>query len=293
MNNEATVVAADSLSIKDRKRVVDFVTGRAGIQLPESKQSLIESRLRKRQRLLGFSSLGEYVKHVFSDQQGSAEQVHLLDALTTNKTDFYREPNHFIFMRKHIQEQLHKAPYRYSTAPYSVWSAGCSSGEEAYTLAMELLELKRAHSHFHFRIFASDISVSCLQKAREGIYPMERIAPVNDTLRKRYLFKSKDVSRSLVAMSQQLKNCIRFEALNLLGTCFPVRESFDIIFCRNVMIYFDSAHRMEIIRRFNTCLKSHGLLIVGHSETLVGNTQNYRQLQPTIYQKINTNEITK
>jgi len=276
---------SDRLSEKDRRRVAEFVTHCSGIQLPDSKQSLIESRLRKRQRTLGFSSLSDYVRYVFTSREGCNERIHLLDALTTNKTDFYRESNHFEFLRHYLEHAIRNHRVWPSTEPFRVWSAGCSTGEEPYTLAIELSEFQYRFPQFNFDILATDISVSSLETAFNGIYTMERANPIPELLRKRYLYRSKERSRNLVAMSEQLRRCIHFAEFNLLSNNYAHLSCFDIIFCRNVMIYFSNQDRANITRRFHHRLKPEGMLIVGHSESLVGNQELYQRLQPTIYQK--------
>ena len=276
-------VQQDSLTERDHKRVARYIEQTAGIQLPESKRSLIEGRLRKRQRTRGMSSLRDYLNFVFDSAEGEEERVFLLDAITTNKTDFYREPDHFKILRRHIEQNL--APHRKQgwSRPLRLWSAGCSSGEEPYTLAMEMLEVQRQYSTFNFDILATDISVSCLTMAKNATYPHARIEPVSMELRRRYLLRSKDNSRDLVRIAPEVRRYVGFEEFNLLTDLYDFKHKFDVIFCRNVMIYFNNEDRGQICQRFSNALVEGGLLFIGHSESLMDRDTNFRQISPTVY----------
>ncbi|MCB1849767.1 MAG: protein-glutamate O-methyltransferase CheR [Gammaproteobacteria bacterium] len=277
---------ADPLSAKDHKRVARYIQQTAGIQLPASKRSLIEGRLRKRQRKLGYASLHEYIEMVLESEAGAAERLHLLDAITTNKTDFYREPDHFRFLREYILGEL--APLRAAgwERPLRIWSAGCSSGEEPYTIAMEMLEIRQDNPGFHFQVHATDISVSCLDTARRAIYPHARVEPVPLAVRRRYLLRSRDKTRDLVRMAPEVCEKVRFATFNLLTDSYDFEPRFDMIFCRNVMIYFNHSDRAQIAQRFAHSLQPRGVLFIGHSETLTGQTTFFQQLIPAVYQKI-------
>lgn len=273
----------DALSEKDRRRVAEFVQLHAGIQLPAAKHSLVESRLRKRQRKLGFRYLRDYIDHVLVGRQGERERVHFLDALTTNKTEFYRESDHFEFIRSDLNHELSLNPALYKSRPYRAWSAGCSSGEEPYTLAIELLEVQRQHPMFRFEILATDISLSCLSVARSAVYPHVRIEPIAMALRKRYLLRSRNQNADLVRMADDVRQSVRFEIFNLLTDSFESKRAINLIFCRNVMIYFNNQDRTSIINRFSQCLTPKGLFIVGHSETLGEGVYSFERIKPTIF----------
>jgi len=282
---KAIVIKQDALPETYRQKVELFISQNVGIQLPKNKHILIESRLRKRQRILKLASLVQYVDYALAPENSTAERLHLIDALTTNKTDFYREANHFAFLRDKIENKLSNNRVWTFSTPFRAWSAGCSSGEEPYTLAIELSEIKRKHPTFHFEIDATDISVSCLQKARDGIYPFERITPIPLPLRKRYLYKSKKPDKKLVAISDDLQKTVRFFTFNLLTSSYDKFNYYDVIFCRNVLIYFSLQDREKIVRNLTLSLKPGGLLIVGHSETLSGSSSPVSRLKPTIYQR--------
>lgn len=275
----------DNLSPRDHKRVSDFVDAMAGIQLPESKKSMIEGRLRKRQRMLGLDSLHAYIDHVLDSPEGAIEQPYLLDAITTNKTDFYREIGHFKFLHNYITDALVSSGRITTTQPFRIWSAGCSSGEEPYTLAFEMMEISQAFPDFRFEIYATDISISCLKTAATGIYPHEKIESMPLALRRKYLLRSKEKSKNLIRISPEVRQCVKFFEFNLLTGNYHFNHIYDVILCRNVMIYFSDEGRSTVIQGFHKTLAHNGLLILGHSESLANKTSIFTQLQPTIYCK--------
>lgn len=277
-----TALRFDPLTEKDRQRIARFVESNIGVQCPASKHSLVESRLRKRQKALGFSSLKHYIDFALEAQEGEQERIHLLDTLTTNKTDFYREIEHFHFLRRSLEARLAAS---HSRAAVRFWSAGCSTGQEPYTLAMEILEMQQRFSHFRAEILATDISVSCLQTAKRAIYPHETVEPVPLAVRKKYLLRSNKSGRDLVQMDAPVRKLVQFQTLNLLHDDFRKNGTFDYIFCRNVMIYFSNSDRESIIKRFAASLKPGGILFIGHSENLVGNKLEFSRVQPTVYQR--------
>ncbi len=276
-------VSVDPLSQRDHKRVAKFVEKTAGIQLPDSKRTLIEGRLRKRQRKTQFNSLRDYLDFVFDTPEGVAEQVHLIDAITTNKTDFYREATHFEFLREHIIRVLSPMRQQGWKRPLKIWSAGCSSGEEPYTLAIEMLELQRELPGFQFHIDATDISLSCLEKAQRAIYEHDKITPVPMALRKRYLMRGRDKSQGKVMIAPEVKQHVTFRIFNLLTDEYHFDAPYDVIFCRNVMIYFNNSDRHEISRCFAHSLNKDGLLFIGHSETMADKEVGFSQIIPTVY----------
>ena len=275
----------DPLSERDHKRVAEYIEQTAGIQLPLSKRSLIEGRLRKRVRKTGYASLHDYIDDVLNSAADEPERLNLLDAITTNKTEFYREPGHFHFLREHILQELMPLRDRGWKRPLRIWSAGCSSGEEPYTLAMEMLEIGKDRPEFRFEILATDISVSCLQTARQAIYAHHKIESIPMELRKRYLLRSRDKTQALVRMAPELRDKITFKTFNLLTDAYKFQPGFDMIFCRNVMIYFSNEDRIQVAHRFAHALEKDGLLFIGHSETLTDKGTTFRQVKPTVYRK--------
>jgi len=273
----------DSLTDKDHKRVASFVEQVAGIQLPVYKRQLIETRLRKRLKACGIKRIADYLDFVFSEQ-GKVEQAALIDVITTNKTDFFREPAHFDYLTGFIIQQLKRGHYR--RGPVKLWSAACSSGEEPYTLAMLLTELQQDWPEFDFSIHATDICSTVLGKAQSAVYQQDRIAPIAEVLRKKYLLKSKDPAKRLFRIVKTLRQKVDFSLFNLIGDIYPTEQQFDMIFCRNVMIYFNEQDRAKVVRNLVSCLTPGGLLFLGHSETIGNQRTGLRAVSPTVYQRV-------
>lgn len=277
--------SAHSLSESDHRRLAEFVGRVAGIQLPAHKRTLIETRLRKRLKVTGRPTMRDYVDYALSPT-GVDEQVLLIDALTTNKTDFFREPAHFDFLERFVREEL--APERNLgwKSPLSVWSAACSTGEEPYTLAMVLFELQAELPGFHFSIDATDIAQSVLETARKGIYRVDRIAPVPQGFRKKYLLRSRNPDKGAIRMAPALRRVINFYSFNLISGEYPSAPQYDVIFCRNVMIYFNGPDRERIIGQLRASLKPGGLLFIGHSESIGHQRGGFESLIPTVYRRL-------
>lgn len=274
-----------TLSQADFNRLSEFVYRTAGINLVPSKRIMVETRLRSRIEETGLSSFHAYCNYVLRPG-GEAEITPLLDRITTNKTDFFREPSHFAFVTSTAAPamiSLHGSGVR---RPFAVWSAGCSSGEEPYTLAMVLNEfaLDAMDGHFRFAIVATDLSMRMLDKAREGIFATSAAAPIPDPLRRRYLLRSKD-RRPLVRVCPELRATIQFRQLNLLDSDYGFEGPLDLIFCRNVMIYFDKSIQQRVVSRFVSRLLPGGYLFVGHSESLNGLNTPMQSVAPSIYRK--------
>lgn len=283
---------SDQLSVADRRRIADFVTRETGIQLPESKHQLVEVRLRKRQRALGLPSIKHYVNYALDNSAQNNERGHLFDALTTNKTQFYREANHFTLLRQYVEQGMQSVDDvithsdGYGDSELAVWSAGCSTGQEAYTLAFELMELQQGNSDFHFSIAASDISSRCLEHAARATYKHQEAEQIPLALRKKYLLRSKGGEVDRVRMAPEVTRHVRFFNFNLLrGNYSAWTAHYDVIFCRNVMIYFSHEDRAKIVAKLASCLKPGGLLFVGHSESIVDVGKSLSRLQPAVYRK--------
>jgi chemotaxis protein methyltransferase CheR len=241
--------------------MANFVTAELGIRMPDSKLSMIQSRLLHRVRALELKSLDHYCEYLFSTDEGSSERVHFVNAVTTNKTDFFREPRHFEYLTQTALPQL-------GDRKLLVWSAACSSGEEPYTLAMVLSEYAAARPQFDFRILATDISTKVLRTAEDAIYSSQAAKPIPPPLRRKYLLQSKD--RNHVRIVPALRRTIAFHSLNLMDANYGVRQMFDIIFCRNVLIYFDRPIQEAVIGKLCRNLHPGGFLFVSHSESLSG-----------------------
>ena len=270
------------LTDRDFSRLSTFIHSFAGIRLTPAKKIMLESRLRRRIRALGMSGYAEYCDFVLG--HGKAEEtVHLIDVVTTNKTDFFREPQHFDFLVRQALPTLMREYGAGQSRTCMVWSAGCSSGEEPYTLAMVLSEFAERYRGFRSMVLGTDICTEVLEHAKRAIYTEDSIAPVPPALREKYLLRSKDRTRSLVRIAPFLRERVRFRHLNFLDGDFAVREPIDVVFCRNVFIYFDRSTQEQILNRFVKHLMPGGFVFLGHSETINGLDVPLVQVAPTIY----------
>ena len=272
------------LSTRDFKQLSAFIEKEVGIQLPPTKQVMVESRLRKRLRALGLSDFPSYMARVFGPSRDEGEIIHLIDAVTTNKTDFFREPHHFTYLaREALPELLAEGDGR-STHPLTVWSAASSTGEEPYTLAMVLSELAESQA-LNWQILATDISTAVLERARRAIYTDACAAAIPGVLKHKYLLRSRDRAQGLVRIHPRLRQRVTFQRLNLLSRHYNLPRPIDVIFCRNVFIYFNRATQAQILMRFVEALRPGGFVFLGHSETTNGLSVPLVQIAPTIYQK--------
>ena len=262
-----------------------FIYDQVGIQMPASKKTMLEARLQKRLKQLGLASFEEYGEFVFSREGRETELVHMIDVVTTNKTDFFREPGHFSFLTDKALPAIAKQRELNRSHPLRLWSAGCSSGEEPYTLSMVLSEYQSEHHNFDYNLLASDISTRILETARSGIYPEDRIADIAANLKKKYLLRSKDRSRGLVRICPELRAKITFRRLNFMDADFGINEKMDVIFCRNVVIYFDKPTQQTLMQKFHRQLRPGGFLFLGHSETLNGLDVDFKMVGSTVYQR--------
>ncbi len=244
----------------------------AGINLSDVKKTLLVGRLSKRLQHFGFLRFAEYYKHV-TDKNNPAELQVMVDALTTNETFFFREPKHFDFLRKRASEVRGNM--------FRVWSAASSSGEEAYSMAMVLAEVLGNTS---WEVIGTDINTCVLAKAQQGHYPLQRIDGISPALLKRYCLKGTGEQVGTLLIIKELRERVRFLQSNLMG---PRKDLgfFDVIFLRNVMIYFDSDTKRKVITNLLPYLKNDGHFIVGHSESLNGLTNELVPVQPTVYQR--------
>ena len=273
------------MSAETFSRFSAFVHNELGIKMPETKKTMLQSRLLKRLRASGKKTFEEYYDYVFSPQGASQELAHMIDVVTTNKTEFFREPKHFVYLvQTALPEMIRKCGIGIRQTA-KIWSAGCSTGQEPYTLAMVLGEFAAGNPGFEYMILGTDISTRVLETARLAIYDHELVAPVTMALRKKYLLQSKDRSRHKVRIIPELRSKVRFRQLNFIDSDFGLREIMDIIFCRNVLIYFDRHTQEMVLNRLCRHLKPGGYLFLGHSETLNGLNVPLISAGPTIYQK--------
>jgi chemotaxis protein methyltransferase CheR len=249
------------------RRFSELIQRECGIRMPDSKKTLLEARLRKRLRALHLDDFEAYCDFVFGSGGFEHELVHLLDVVTTNKTDFFREGVQFEFLQRTGLPVLLEAGLR---GPLLAWSAGCSTGEEAYTLAMVLEDFRAQRPGFEYQILATDLSTRVLAAAARGVYRAERIEPVPAPLRSRHLLRSRDRDAGLVRVHPDLRARVHFQRLNFRDPAYEVGPQRHVIFCRNVLIYFDKEFQRELLLRLISRLTPGGYLFLGHTESIHG-----------------------
>jgi chemotaxis protein methyltransferase CheR len=263
-------------------RLASMVTRDLGIRMPESKLTLLGSRLLRRVQPAGFDSLEAYERYILSPQ-GKTELRHFYDVVTTNKTDFFREPKHFKYLTEQALPALAAAQTR-SSWTCRVWCAGCSSGEEVYTLAIVLSEYERAHRGFSFAITASDISSQVLQRAVSATYPEALGDPIPLELRSRYLLRDK--RKGLIRLVPELRSRVRFVRLNFMQKRYRLQGPFDVIFFRNVMIYFDKPTQEAVVQKQCKLLRPDGYFFISHSESLAGLRVPLQTVANSVFRKV-------
>ncbi|MDP1946020.1 MAG: protein-glutamate O-methyltransferase CheR [Nitrospirota bacterium] len=249
-----------------------------GISLNDSKKTLLVSRLSKRLRMLELDSFQAYYDRVAGETDGE-EFTLLLDLVSTNKTDFFREPKHFDFLREQILPTLQ------STRRVRIWSSASSSGEEPYTIAMTLHDSVPDPERWDCKILASDISTRVLAKAASGIYEADRVRDLPPDLVERHFLKGKGERAGMIKVKPHLIEMVRYRRINLMDDTFPIKGHLDLIFCRNVMIYFDRPTQTQLVNKFHRYLKPGGFLFIGHSENIQSLDQPFKAVAPTIYRK--------
>ena len=272
------------LSNNDFNKLSNFINSNYGIKMPKAKRIMLQSRLQKRLKELNFTSFKQYCDYLFSAKGQEEEVIKMMDVVSTNKTDFFREPAHFNFLKKDIPNNY--INNHSSNKNLKIWSAGCSSGEEAYTLAIILSELKNQYPEIFFSILATDISTKMLDKASLAIYDENKIDTIPLELKKKYFLKSKDHSKNKVRVIKELRNKVNFSRLNFMDNYYKVHGKFDCIFCRNTLIYFDHETQEKVINKLCLSLKKDGYFFLGHSESINNMNVPLKQIQPTIFKKI-------
>ncbi|MGK7397117.1 MAG: CheR family methyltransferase [Candidatus Cyclobacteriaceae bacterium M3_2C_046] len=268
------------LTLEEFKRLSVFINTGYGIKMPPEKKTMLQCRLQKRLRELNMSSFSDYCDYIFSEEGQKTELIHMIDVVTTNKTDFFREPAHFDYLTQYVlPEMINKRSIK-------IWSAGCSSGEEPYTLGIVLSEFNRNHEKLDFSIFGTDISHRILQKAHQAIYPEDRIANIPIDLKKRYFLRSKDPSNRVVKLIREIREKVSYQRLNFMDNYYEVPSMYDLVFCRNVLIYFEKNVQEQVINRLCQKLAHGGYFFLGHSESIMGMKVPLKQIKPTIFQRI-------
>ncbi|MGB0347292.1 MAG: CheR family methyltransferase [Balneolaceae bacterium] len=264
---------SDSIPIADFQRVRKIIHDYCGIFINEGKEALVQSRLSKRMRKLGINSFSEYLD-LIEQQKPQGEFLSFVDVLTTNKTSFYRENKHFEFIKEVLYPKMRGRSVKW-------WSAGCSTGEEPITLAMNLLEAKNKYGWQSVKILATDISRDVLQVAKSGVYTPNKIGDIPTQYLNKYFTTQND---STFKVNANVRNMITYGRLNL-NDRWPLKGHFQMIMCRNVMIYFNRQTQEQIIRNFKELLEPGGFVFLGHSESMNAAALGFHNVAPAVYQK--------
>jgi chemotaxis protein methyltransferase CheR len=272
------------MSTRDYTRLCDLIYEKAGIRLGSGKKTMLEVRIKRRLKALDLGSYEQYCTYLFGREGLKEEIVPLIDVVTTNKTDFFREPGHFNFL---VEKALPELTLRDGGGgPLLIWSAGCSTGEEPYTLAMVLSEYGLTHPGFRFRILATDICTDVLAKAEKAVYSLETVRPVPAALKRKYLMTSRNPGSNQVRVVPELRRLIEFRRLNFMDADYGISERVDAIFCRNVIIYFDRETQEKVLQRLSRHLVPRGYMFVGHAETLHDMDLPLAPVAPALYRKV-------
>ncbi|GEO86188.1 MULTISPECIES: CheR family methyltransferase [Alphaproteobacteria] len=283
MSAVATIACTeDHISKRNFDQLSRFIYDYSGIKMPPTKLTMLEGRLRRRLRATGISSFDNYCDYLFKHDGLETEKVFLIDAVTTNKTDFFREPNHFTYLREQALPRLAAR----DTRRFRIWSSACSTGAEPYTIAMVLDDFTSGGQQQNYSILATDLSTDVLQTAHRGIYSGDMVAPVPPEYLQRYVMRPRDAHRREVRIHPDLRSRVGFARLNLMDPSYSVGEPMHIIFCRNVLIYFDKPTQQRVLSRLIDCLVPGGYLFIGHSETVSGLDLPIRQVANTVFEKV-------
>ena len=281
MDSELKNISTDYYSLKLSSRQFDKISRLvhqvSGIDLHEGKEELVKARLIKRLRHLKIFGFDHYLKYLANDKSGSEIRA-MVDVLTTNKTNFFRESEHLDYLRDEIITGLGNDQIR-------LWSAGCSSGEEPYSIAITLCEAIPDIGKCDIKILATDISDRMMEQARQGLYGEDTLKGMPPQLKRKYFQKAEAGIGHRYRVVPLLQSMVCFAKLNLMDE-WPMRGLFDVIFCRNVMIYFDKQTQEKLVKRFWSQLRAGGYLMVGHSESLTFMAHDYRYIKPAVYQKV-------
>ena len=270
------------LGDRDFERLSRFIYAAAGIKMPPAKRIMLQSRLQKRLRELNIADFTTYADYVLSERGQQEEIIHMLDVVSTNKTDFFREPVHFDFLRDVVLPEFFHGQDR---GRINVWSAGCSSGEEPYTIGMVISDFIAGHPGWDFSVLGTDLSTKILAAAVNAVYKEERVEGIPLATKRKYFLRSKDREKATVRIIPELRRHMHFQRLNFMDPSYTIHEMFDVVFCRNVLIYFDRATQEAVIRKLCTKLKPNGYFFLGHSESIMNMNLPLAPIKPTIFRK--------
>jgi chemotaxis protein methyltransferase CheR len=278
-----TLVANGKISDAQFKFFTDYLSAKYGLRIPKEKRVLLESRLISRLNFLKIKGIDEYIQHVFKSANSNNEYQHFVDQITTHKTFFFRENYQFDFLSRTLSTYVRNFS---ASRQLNVWSAGCSTGEEVYTIGMILNEKKTEIPTFDYKIVGTDISIPSLKKAAIGKFSSE-LENLPESFKKKYFVETREELRPALQFSNaEIQSKIQLGVLNLNNTQYNLPYTFDFIFCRNVTIYFDAKTRAEVLSKMVSKLRPGGYLLLGHSETALGTSLPIKSIQPTIYQKM-------
>lgn len=269
------------LTDKDFERIRKLVMDHTGISLSEAKRNLVYGRLAKRLRKMEIGDFSSYIQ-LLESPAGEEELGNFTNAITTNLTSFFRENHHFDYLKSDVLPGLLR--HNASTKRIRIWSAGCSTGEEPYSIAMAVREVIPESKGWDIKILATDLDTNVIAHAASGIYSLDKINNVSDSRMKRWFLRGKGNNRDAVKVRPELRNIIHFKQLNLMRD-WPFKNQFDVIFCRNVVIYFDKPTQRTLFKRYYKVLKDTGHLFIGHSETLYKVSSDFKLIGNTTYTK--------
>lgn len=271
---------ADQISARNFERLARYIYDYSGIKMPSSKRTMLEGRLRRRLRYTGHATFDDYCDHLFRGDGLEAESVFLIDAVTTNKTDFFREPRHFEYMRSHVLPGFQSEGLRRIRA----WSSACSTGAEPYTMAMVMQQFAEEQGGPDYHILGTDLSTEVLETALRGVYDRDVLAPVPAEMR-RWIMPARDSRRREARIHPILRSRLSLARMNLMEQVYSTGEPFDLIMCRNVLIYFDKPTQERVLGRLCDRLRSGGYLFIGHSESITGIDLPLTAVANTVFRK--------
>lgn len=269
------------MSTRNFARLAAYIYEVSGIKMPQTKKTMLEGRLRRRMRALAIDTLDRYCDYLFAGDHLADEGLHLINAVTTNKTDFFREPAHFDYLVERVLPELVGRGVRSLRA----WSAACSTGPEPYTIAMVLDDFAERTGGPDYGILATDLDTEVLAAARAGIYAADLVDPVPAAMRRKYVMTSNDPRRREVRMVPRLRSAIGFARLNLMDSHYPVGDPMHLVFCRNVLIYFDKPTQKKVVSQLYDCMAPGGYLFLGHSESITGLGLPLEQVANTVFRR--------
>lgn len=269
-------------SLHEFHQLRDLIFNETGISMSDSKHSLVGSRLAKRVRALRLNSYEDYLRYL-RHEGDAGEMQEMINCITTNKTDFFREAHHFEFLRETILPELVKKTKRGDRRKIRIWCAASSRGHEPYTIAMTLRDFFERQSGWDIRILASDIDTQVLDIASQGVYTLPEVEVVPDDYKRRFLLKGTGRNQGICKVRPEVRELITFRQINLNKRPWPIHTKFDVIFCRNVMIYFNRTTQNQILQAMAPCLEPHGYLMLGHSENICQQETPFTPIGGTIY----------